>query len=372
MLAFGSPNDVGNLFSEDGIRAAGAKMLPKRLPDKDVHFYFSIASADRTPETVKKHAEERPYDVVVAGAGMSNALIGAWTAYTKMAFPEHNPVFLGLPISDKSTGGLSALLSTQEKPPGCPVGCVGVDRLDAAIELAYDLAARKYDKVILVKESLPDNDKTGVFKTETSARVTGDAQLSNAQNAQFEKCKAKLTSLGIQTHSLVESKYVLDDFLINNSLQGWAKNALILFPYETCFYEIDNKTNIISRNDRIRAHHIDNGHHPLALLDVLMSSLTHRFHQHDIVIASSGNIGGQEYSKGITELSRTLNVRFSGAENMALLAARIIANSTGDDELKRKLKEEGESGKQKYNPFRESIEIQTNESLRSLIDKCRQ
>ena len=66
------------------------------------------------------NARMRGLRVIIAGAGMSAALPGVAAAYTDL------PV-VGVPISGKNFGGMDALLSAVQMPPGGPVACVAVD-----------------------------------------------------------------------------------------------------------------------------------------------------------------------------------------------------------------------------------------------------
>ena len=82
-------------------------------------------SAHRDPDVVAdyaKNAKLRGLRVIIAGAGLSAALPGVVAAHTTL------PV-IGVPLtSSKSVaGGLDALLSIAQMPPGVPVACVGVD-----------------------------------------------------------------------------------------------------------------------------------------------------------------------------------------------------------------------------------------------------
>ena len=61
----------------------------------------------------------RGLKVIIAGAGMSAALPGV-RRLTDL------PV-IGVPILGKSLGGLDALLSAVQMPPGVPVACVAID-----------------------------------------------------------------------------------------------------------------------------------------------------------------------------------------------------------------------------------------------------
>jgi phosphoribosylaminoimidazole carboxylase PurE protein len=89
----------------------------------DVSWEISIASAHRTPGDVVayvKNAPRRGIKVLIAAAGLSAALPGVVAAHT------HLPV-VGIPVNAGSIGGLDALLSVAQMPPGVPVASVGID-----------------------------------------------------------------------------------------------------------------------------------------------------------------------------------------------------------------------------------------------------
>ena len=77
--------------------------------------------------------------VIIAGAGLSAALPGVVAAHTEL------PV-IGVPLTSSKSiaGGLDALLSIAQMPPGVPVACVGVD----SAKNAAVLAARILERVI--------------------------------------------------------------------------------------------------------------------------------------------------------------------------------------------------------------------------------
>ena len=109
---------------------AAAEELKKR----GIHHEVRVMSAHREPDTVAgyaKNAQMRGLRVIIAGAGLSAALPGVVAAHTGL------PV-IGVPLtSSKSVaGGLDALLSIAQMPPGVPVACVGVDNARNAAVLA--------------------------------------------------------------------------------------------------------------------------------------------------------------------------------------------------------------------------------------------
>lgn len=101
------------------------KMLPaeKYLKEQGISCEVRVMSAHRDPDLVRDYctnAKLRGMKVIIAGAGMSAALPGVAAAHTEL------PV-IGVPILGKSLGGLDALLSAVQMPPGIPVACVAID-----------------------------------------------------------------------------------------------------------------------------------------------------------------------------------------------------------------------------------------------------
>ena len=106
----------------------------KELEKHDILHEVRVMSAHRDPDVVAEYAKNarmRGLRVIIAGAGLSAALPGVVAAHTDL------PV-IGVPLtSSKSVaGGLDALLSIAQMPPGVPVACVGVDNARNAAVLA--------------------------------------------------------------------------------------------------------------------------------------------------------------------------------------------------------------------------------------------
>jgi phosphoribosylaminoimidazole carboxylase PurE protein len=107
----GSKSDVNVMGGAAGV-----------LRNADVHFEVRVMSAHREPELVaeyRQNARLRGRRVIIAGAGRSAALAGVAAAHTDL------PV-IGVPLSSRlsAMGGLDAILSVLQMPPGVPVaGC---------------------------------------------------------------------------------------------------------------------------------------------------------------------------------------------------------------------------------------------------------
>jgi 5-(carboxyamino)imidazole ribonucleotide mutase len=96
-----------------------------------------VLSAHRTPELVSEYlraAPKRGVEVFIACAGMAAHLAGAVAAQTLL------PV-IGVPLTSGGMGGLDALLSTVQMPPGIPVATVAVDGAKNAAYLAARILA---------------------------------------------------------------------------------------------------------------------------------------------------------------------------------------------------------------------------------------
>jgi phosphoribosylaminoimidazole carboxylase PurE protein len=106
----------------------------KVLRDAGIACEVRVMSAHREPELVAeycKNARMRGLRVLIAGAGLSAALPGVAAAHSDL------PV-IGVPLSSRlsAMGGLDAILSVLQMPPGVPVAGVGLDNAKNAGHLA--------------------------------------------------------------------------------------------------------------------------------------------------------------------------------------------------------------------------------------------
>jgi 5-(carboxyamino)imidazole ribonucleotide mutase len=104
------------------------------LTERGIRSETRVMSAHREPDVVADYARNaklRGIRVIIAGAGLSAALPGVVAAQTEL------PV-IGVPLTSRTSiaGGLDALLSISQMPPGVPVACVGVDNARNAAVLA--------------------------------------------------------------------------------------------------------------------------------------------------------------------------------------------------------------------------------------------
>ena len=102
--------------------------IQRKLMDQGFSSEHRVLSAHRDPLELEKYLSGCDARVFIAVAGLSAALPGVIASRTC------RPV-IGVPVSAK-LGGLDALLSIVQMPPGVPVACVGIDNGENAALLA--------------------------------------------------------------------------------------------------------------------------------------------------------------------------------------------------------------------------------------------
>lgn len=117
-----------------------------------------VISAHRAPKLLDEYvssAKDRGVKVIIAGAGAAAALPGVAASLTTI------PV-IGVPIAGKAFGGLDALLSMVQMPPGIPVATVSVGGSKNAALLAVSILALS-DKTL--------SDKLDEFRAEQTRKI---------------------------------------------------------------------------------------------------------------------------------------------------------------------------------------------------------
>ncbi len=112
---------VGVVLGSDSDRAV-MEEAARTLAEFGVGWEMVVASAHRSPELLDRYArsaEQRGIRVLIAAAGGAAHLAGALAARTVL------PV-IGVPLDATGLGGLDALLSTVQMPPGVPVAVVSI------------------------------------------------------------------------------------------------------------------------------------------------------------------------------------------------------------------------------------------------------
>jgi phosphoribosylaminoimidazole carboxylase PurE protein len=128
---------------------------------------ITVASAHRSPErtlALVKDAVEKGVEVIIAGAGMAAHLPGIIASHTII------PV-IGVPIDASPLGGMDALLSMVQMPPGVPVATVAVGKAGAknAGLLAAQIMAR--NNPALVKKLLDHRKEMTKEVEEKAAKI---------------------------------------------------------------------------------------------------------------------------------------------------------------------------------------------------------
>ena len=137
------------------------KSCIEQLGDFGVEPVVRIISAHRTPEIAADFAQNAAGNgikVIIAAAGMAAHLAGAMAA--KVTLP-----VIGVPLdSGGGLGGMDALLSTVQMPPGVPVATVAIGKAGAknAAILAVQILA-------LSDESF--SEKLAAFKQQQKQKV---------------------------------------------------------------------------------------------------------------------------------------------------------------------------------------------------------
>lgn len=103
------------------------KHAAEMLDKFGIEYHAQVVSAHRTPDLLKEFAEtaeEKGYQVIIAGAGGAAHLPGMIAAFT------HIPV-LGVPVKSSKLSGVDSLYSIVQMPKGVAVGTLAIGEAGA-------------------------------------------------------------------------------------------------------------------------------------------------------------------------------------------------------------------------------------------------
>lgn len=118
-----------------------AAIAVETLKSLSVPYTVRVLSAHRTPDeatTFAKSMEEDGYGAAITIAGKAAHLGGVIAANTTI------PV-IGIPVKGSDLGGLDALLSTVQMPPGIPVASMAINGAKNAALFAAEIIALSDD-----------------------------------------------------------------------------------------------------------------------------------------------------------------------------------------------------------------------------------
>jgi len=160
---------VGIVLGSDSDREIMRPAL-EVLQQLEITFEATVASAHRSPQRAAEYAQtaqQRGIKVIIAAAGWAAHLPGALAAHTIL------PV-IGVPISSSPIGGLDALYSIVQMPPGVPVATVGVDTAKNAGLLAAQILAlsdtQLAERLHGIKEQMRSSTEEKAAHVEESTR----------------------------------------------------------------------------------------------------------------------------------------------------------------------------------------------------------
>lgn len=290
LIALGSPSP-----SDRGL-------LSQLSLDDSVEYILSIASAHRTPETVEKHFNAHPWDAIVPGAGLTNALL---SDYLRRVRPQ--TLVVGLPIEDKSTKGLSSVLSSQELPPGYVAASGGLGQLGKSAKIAAQLVTTPYDRVAIFD-----------FVTSEESTTYGSG----------EKAVDLCSKLG------VECRLYKGEASWQKVEPGELPLAILVSIGEAAVIDTDKPvigmTHGADKNGKTRDYHAG-------------------------------------YIDLVKQRPNLAMVGFDNATNLALFGAKVV--SRADSGVAKRIEESYlPEGKKKYDPFKELIPLDTPEKIKRIVE----
>ena len=132
----------------------------KTLKEFGINYDLKIISAHRTPELLERYLKESDAELFIAAAGYAAHLSGVVASKTL------KPV-IGIPLDTSPLmGGLDALFSIVQMPPGIPVATVTVGKAGGtnAAVLAAQILALKYPELTEKLQKYREKMKEKIYK----------------------------------------------------------------------------------------------------------------------------------------------------------------------------------------------------------------
>jgi 5-(carboxyamino)imidazole ribonucleotide mutase len=140
------------------------------LGELGIGYEVRVASAHRTPDVVHdlaKKARADGFAVIIAAAGIAAHLGGVCASLTTL------PV-IALPIGAGSLGGVDALLSSVQMPPGVPIASVGIDAAKNAGLFAAAILGATDEGVAQLLEAYRQRMRASVIQADRKLRTRSD------------------------------------------------------------------------------------------------------------------------------------------------------------------------------------------------------
>jgi 5-(carboxyamino)imidazole ribonucleotide mutase len=139
----------------------------KVLKDFGIDYEVKIISAHRTPELLEEFLKREDFDLYIAAAGYAAHLPGVVASKTL------KPV-IGIPLDTSPLmGGLDALLSIVQMPPGIPVATVTVGKAGGtnAAVLAAQILSLKYPELVSKLQEYRQKMKEKIIKANEELNI---------------------------------------------------------------------------------------------------------------------------------------------------------------------------------------------------------
>lgn len=173
--------------------------LLQGMEDAGIPFEFRPCSAHKSPtylEEILRDVDKR-FSLIIAGAGLAAHLPGVIASKTIL------PV-MGVPV-DAALGGIDALLSIMQMPPGVPVLSVGVNKHREAVRNAA-LMLKGCSKLAIIRHGMGSEKQQ-----EETARLCSQFRVESELCGSFQRDAININLVGDDSHTALP-----DDCLVIN------------------------------------------------------------------------------------------------------------------------------------------------------------